>query len=46
MNAIIDRRTGVEVTRFADYVAAAVYRRDVLRPRSALWPYEIRGVPA
>ncbi|MEE3755239.1 hypothetical protein [Mycobacterium intracellulare] len=49
MNVIIDQRTGHEVTRFADYVDAAVYRRDVLRPRlrpDQPCPYAIRGVPA
>ncbi|BCI84687.1 hypothetical protein MTY66_63120 (plasmid) [Mycolicibacterium sp. TY66] len=49
MNVIIDQRTGAEVNRFSDYVEAAVYRRDVLRPRlhpDQPCPYAIRGVPA
>lgn len=47
MNVIIDQRTGIEVASFADYVEAAVYRRDVLRPNlppDAPCPYAIRGV--
>lgn len=44
MNAIVDQRTGEEVARFDDYVAAAVYRRDVLR--SDWRRHEISGVPA
>lgn len=48
MNVIIDQRTGRELCRFASYVEAAVYRRDVLRPALDLdqpCPYAIRGVP-
>jgi hypothetical protein len=46
MNIIVDQRTGIEVAEFDDYVAAAVYRRDVLRPKlspDAPCPYAIRG---
>ena len=49
MNVIVDQRTGKEVDRFPDYVAAANYRRDVLRPKlqpNQPCPYAIRGVPA
>ncbi|MGB8402617.1 MAG: hypothetical protein WCE30_00925 [Mycobacterium sp.] len=48
MNVIIDQRTGQEVARFDDYVVAAVYRRDELRPKlrpNQPCPYAIRGVP-
>lgn len=51
MNIIIDERTGEEVKQFAEYLDAAVYRRDVLRPQlppDAPCPYAIRGaaIPA
>lgn len=49
MNVIIDQRTGEEVDRFPDYLAAAIHRRDVLRPKlppNQPCPYAIRGVPA
>ncbi len=47
MNVIIDTRTGEEVAEFDEFLDAAVYRRDVLRPQlplDAQCPYEIRGV--
>ena len=45
---IVNQRTGQQVKEFDDYPAAAVYRRDVLRPAldpDAPCPYAIRGVP-
>lgn len=44
---IIHQRTGALVESFDDYVAAATYRRDVLRPQldpTAQCPYAIRTV--
>ena len=51
MNIIIDTRTGEEVAQFTEFLDAAVYRRDVLRPQlppDAPCPYEIKGaaIPA
>lgn len=45
---IVNQRTGQQVAGFDDYIEAAVYRRDVLRPTlppDAPCPFAIRGVP-
>lgn len=44
MNVIIDQRTGHEIARFAEYVDASNYRRDILQ--NTWRRYEIRGAAA